>query len=51
MSTILFSLLILAMGIGWYGHRMGAIYVTIFSIALAVIWFMSHATDSLNINL
>jgi hypothetical protein len=41
----------LAMCIGWYGHRMGAIYVTISSIILAIIWFMTHATDSLNINL
>lgn len=39
------------MCIGWYGHRMGAIYVTIFSIVLAIIWFVSHATDPLNINL
>ena len=51
MSTILISLLILAMAIGWYGHRMGAIWVSVLSIVLAIIWFITHATDSLNINL
>ncbi|MCG8532140.1 MAG: DUF5993 family protein [Desulfovibrionales bacterium] len=51
MSTILFLLLILAMVIGWYGHRMGSIYVILVSIALAVFWFVTHATDKLNINI
>jgi len=51
MSTILLLLLLLAMVVGWYGHRMGAIYIVLVSLMLAIFWFANHATDKLNINI